>query len=208
MGEREQQQLLGPGRGGTGLRAARGRCPGTAAGIWLGKLLGAGNGDEDPARAGRGGERVWNQTHRGMKAAAEDEARPGEEPGAKGGAAKEKASRLRARAEGRVLGGEGTHPSTGAEAPQGRARQLLRPKERHREPEQSPGNTGKQLQWGGRDGKAVNRLWWMKEGTAAEGQTGRAAEESKAVTKGKGARAQPSGREKGPRNKDLRTSPF
>lgn len=92
---------------------------------------GLGTGMMDPAQAGRGGERVWSQSHRGIKAAAEDEARPGKEQEAKGGAAKEKASRLRTRAEGRVLGGEGTHRSLGAEAPQGRARQLLRPKDRH-----------------------------------------------------------------------------
>lgn len=49
----------------------------------------------------------------------------------------------------------------------------------------------------------------MKEGTAAEGQMGRGAEgESEAVTKGKRARTYASGREKGPRHKDLRTFPF
>lgn len=60
---------------GTGLRAVQGRCPGTAAGSCLGKLLGSGN------RAGRGAERFWSQTHRDVKAtAAEDEERPGKEP--------------------------------------------------------------------------------------------------------------------------------
>lgn len=53
----------------------QGRCPGTAAGSCLGKLLGSGN------RAGRGAERFWSQTHRDVKAtAAEDEERPGKEP--------------------------------------------------------------------------------------------------------------------------------
>lgn len=117
--------------------------------------------------------------------------------------AKEKAFRFPGREEGRVLGREGPIQQE-TEVPQGRTRQRLWPKERHWEPNQGPGNTGKELHWGGWDGKAANRLWWMKEGTAAEGQMGRGAGgESKAVTKGKEPELMPVAEKK---DRDTKTS--
>lgn len=103
--------------------------------------------------SGRGGERVWSQTRSGVKAtAAEDEARPGKEPKAEGERQRRKhpGSEPGRRAESREE--EGRTVPQEAEAQRGRARQLLRPGQRHREPKQSPGNTGKQLQ--GVDGMA------------------------------------------------------
>lgn len=174
-----------------------GQVPGTAAGSCLGELLGSGKGSEDPAGAGRGAEGSGARVAEAKATAAEDEERAREGAGGRWGVAREKASRLRGREE------------AGSWEVKGTARQQLRPKERHREPKEGPGNTGKQLQWGGRDGKAANRLWCMKEGTAAEGQTGRGAGgESKGITKGKRTRTHPSGREKGLRHKDFRTFPF
>lgn len=38
----------GPGEEERGSEQRGGRCPGTAAGSWLGKLLGSGKGDKDP----------------------------------------------------------------------------------------------------------------------------------------------------------------
>ena len=56
--------------------------------------------------------------------------------------------------------GKGQTVQQGPEAPPGRARETAaeeRVGERHQEPEQGPGNMGKQLKWGGREGKTENR---------------------------------------------------
>lgn len=124
--------------------------------------------------------------------------------------AKEKASRLGARAEGRVPGRRGTHRSAGGRGSAGQSQAAAAagaaaPGAKTESWEHGKATAGGWTGWQ----SCKHRLRWMKEGTAAEGQTGRGAgEESKAIAKGKGARVHPNGREKGLRRKDLRIFPF
>lgn len=214
-GERSQElevekgnnnRCCGPGEGERGSEQRGGGCPGTAAGSWLGKLLGSGKGWVWPGW-GEGLE-PNSQRGEGNSCWGWGEAREGAEGG--GGAAKEKASRLRARAEGRVPGRRGTHRSAGGRGSAGQSQAAAAAGAEAPGAKTESWEHGQTTAGGGRDGKAANTGFggWRRAQLLSWGQTGRKAEEeSKAIAKGKGARAHPKGREKALRHKDLRIYP-